>query len=89
LDVLDEDVEESSILRIGCVLAQRVVLVLQQAVGGGDVDGRGCCVRVVVGARWGGVGLDLGEMVEEAAHRGPASAGFGFVFDAVLDCTCQ
>lgn len=48
LDGLNEDVEEFGVLGIGRGLEKRVVLVLQEPVGGCDVDGRGCCVGIVV-----------------------------------------
>lgn len=68
LDVFDEDVEEGGIFLVRSVLAESVVLVLEEAVGGCDVDGGGRCVGIVVGVGWCRVGFDLREVVEERAH---------------------
>ena len=55
---------------VGCVLAERVVLVLEKAVGRRNVDGCGCCVRIVVSIGGCGVGFNLGQMVENELIEG-------------------
>ena len=57
-------------------------MVLDEADGGFDVGGGRDGIGVV---ELRGCGLHLRELIEEGAHGGAAGAGFGLVFDVVLD----
>lgn len=60
-------------------------MVLEETLGGCNVDGGRDGIGVVVRAGRRGVGIDLVELIEEGGHIGALAARLGLVFDIVLD----